>query len=162
MANETDGGNSATDRKFMTRALELAREAAQLDEVPVGAVVVHEGEIIAEGFNLREKDALATHHAELKAIEAACRKLGRWRLTGCTIYITLEPCVMCAGAIVNARVDRVVYGAKDPKAGAVESLYRILGDDRLNHRPAVEGGVMGEECGRVLTGFFRKKREKSE
>lgn len=143
----------------MTRALELARQAAKLGEVPVGAVVVNaEGEIVAEAFNERERAPSALAHAELTATGAACAKLGRWRLTGCTLYVTLEPCVMCAGAIVNARFDRVVYGARDLKAGAVESLYQILGDTRLNHRPAVTGGVMAEECGRELSEFFRRRR----
>jgi tRNA(adenine34) deaminase len=147
------------DLKFMRRALELANDAALLDEVPVGAVVVHEGQIIAEAFNLREREAVATRHAELMAIEAACKKLGRWRLTGCTIYVTLEPCVMCAGAIVNSRLDRAVYGATDPKAGAVQSLYSVLADKRLNHRPQVDSGVLEAECGRILSDFFRQKRE---
>lgn len=149
---------SPEDLKYMARALELAKDAALLDEVPVGAVVVHEGQIVAEAFNLREREAVATRHAELMAIEMACRKLGRWRLTGCTIYVTLEPCLMCAGAIINSRIDRVVFGAVDPKAGAVQSLYSVLADPRLNHRPQVDSGLMAEECGRILSDFFRMKR----
>lgn len=143
----------------MRRALELACQAAAIKEVPVGALVVHENQVIAEAYNTREtaRDALA--HAELKAIEAACQRLGRWRLEGCTLYVTLEPCVMCAGAIVNARVERVVYGATDPKAGAVESLYQVLADGRLNHRPQVEGGVLASECGEILSRFFKQMRQ---
>ncbi|MGE3388062.1 MAG: tRNA adenosine(34) deaminase TadA [Bdellovibrionales bacterium] len=149
---------SSDDPQYMAKALNLARQAAELGEVPVGALVVHEGQIVAEAHNLRETEAVATHHAELMAIETACRKLGRWRLNGCTLYVTLEPCSMCAGAIVNARLDRVVYGAKDAKAGAVESVYQILSDPRLNHRPQVTAGVMAAECGALLTEFFRARR----
>jgi tRNA(adenine34) deaminase len=121
-------------------------------------VIVSDGRVVAAGHNRREIDADPVSHAELLAIREAARKLGRWRLAGCTLYVTLEPCVMCAGAIVLARLDRVVYGAADPKAGAVESLYRVLADERLNHRPVVTTGVMGEECSRMLSEFFRRKR----
>jgi tRNA(adenine34) deaminase len=146
---------------FMRRALELAAQAASLGEVPVGCVVVHENQIISEAYNERETRPSALAHAELTALQAACEKLGRWRLTGCTLYVSLEPCVMCAGALVQSRVDRVVYGARDPKAGAVESLYQVLSDTRLNHRPQVSGGVLGAECGQVLSDFFRKRRAES-
>jgi tRNA(adenine34) deaminase len=146
---------------FMRRALELAAQAAALGEVPVGCVVVHENQVISEAYNERETRPSALAHAELTALQAACEKLGRWRLTGCTLYVSLEPCVMCAGALVQARVDRVVYGARDPKAGAVESLYQVLNDARLNHRPQVTGGVLGAECGQVLSDFFRKRRAES-
>lgn len=125
----------------------------------MGALVCLNGKIIAEGKNQRESSHIATHHAELMAIEEACRKLGRWRLNDCTLYVTLEPCPMCAGAIVNARLGRIVYGATDPKAGAVESLYQILSDPRLNHRPDVRPRLMAEECGKVLSDFFKKRRE---
>jgi tRNA(adenine34) deaminase len=146
---------------FMRRALELARQAADLKEVPVGALIVHENQIIAEAYNTRETQRDALGHAELKAIDLACKKLGRWRLEGCTLYVTLEPCVMCAGAIVQARLDKVVYGATDSKAGAVQSLYQILSDSRLNHRPQVEAGVLAQECGAILSEFFRARRSDS-
>ena len=148
----------STDEQWMLKALELARKAALADEVPVGVLIVQAGEIIAESYNLRESKAQATAHAEVLAIEAACQKLGRWRLNGCTMYVTLEPCVMCAGALVQSRIDRVVYGAVDPKGGAVESLYQVLSDARLNHQPVVVGGVLAEECGSLLKDFFRAKR----
>lgn len=147
------------DGFFMRQALELAHSAAEVDEVPVGAVVVYQDRVISEAYNLRESTNIATRHAEVIAIEEACRRLGRWRLTGCTLYVTLEPCAMCAGAIVNSRLDRVVYGALDAKAGAVKSLYELLGDTRLNHRPQVTGGVMAEECGSLLSQFFQARRQ---
>ncbi len=149
---------SPEDEKYMARALELAFDAARLDEVPVGAVVVHNGRIVGEAFNLREQEAVATKHAELMAIEAACKRLGAWRLSDCILYVTLEPCLMCAGAIINSRINRVVYGARDPKAGAVESLYKVLNDKRLNHRPEVQSGLLEKECGQILSEFFRAKR----
>ena len=155
LAPETD---SATDTQYMRRALALATEAAARGEVPVGALIVHEGRIIAEAYNERETKPSALAHAELTAVARACAALGRWRLTGCTLYVTLEPCVMCAGALVQARVDRVVYGARDRKAGAVESLYEVLSDVRLNHRPELTGGVLADECGAVLKAFFRARR----
>lgn len=147
-----------TDNVFMRQALTLAARAAALGEVPVGAIVVHENTVIAEAYNERESRPSALAHAELTTLARACERLGRWRLTGCTLYVTLEPCVMCAGALVQARVDRVVYGARDPKAGAVESLYQVLSDKRLNHRPVVEGGVLATECGEMLSAFFRARR----
>lgn len=150
--------NNDQDLAYMRRALELATQAADLGEVPVGALIVHENQIISEAYNERETKPSALAHAELTVLAHACEKLKRWRLTGCTLYVSLEPCVMCAGALVQARVDRVVYGARDPKAGAVESLYQVLSDARLNHRPQVTGGVLGEECGKVLSEFFRKRR----
>lgn len=149
---------SDTDFNFMRKALEQASMAAAKAEVPVGAVVVHNNQVIAEAYNERESLPSALAHAEILALEKATKALGRWRLTGCTLYVTLEPCVMCAGAIVQSRVDRVVYGAKDPKAGAVESLYQVLSDARLNHRPMLTSGVMAEECGQILSEFFRRKR----
>ena len=152
---------TAEDIDYMRQALKLATQAGELGEVPVGAVLVHENQVIAEAYNLRESRPSALAHAELMVLQTGCEKLGRWRLTGCTLYVTLEPCVMCAGALVNARVDRVVYGARDPKAGAVESLYQVLGDQRLNHRPVVEGGVLGDECGKLLSDFFRVRREQN-
>jgi tRNA(adenine34) deaminase len=146
------------DIDYMRQALKLAIRAAEAGEVPVGAVLVHEKQVIAEAYNLRESRPSALAHAELMALEEACRKLGRWRLSGVTLSVTLEPCVMCAGALVNSRVERVVYGARDPKAGAVESLYQVLADPRLNHRPQVLGGVLAEECGALLSEFFRARR----
>lgn len=143
---------------FMQRALELAREAASKDEVPVGAIIVFENEIIAEAINNRENAKNPVGHAELMAIELASKKLDRWRLTGCTLYVTLEPCVMCAGAIVLSRVDQVVFGTHDPKAGAVESIYQILADKKLNHSPVITTGVLQAECSQVLKDFFNKKR----
>ncbi|GIW86814.1 MAG: tRNA-specific adenosine deaminase [Isosphaeraceae bacterium] len=149
---------SETDRVFMARALELARVAADLGEVPVGAIVVRSGRVIAEGYNLRETLEDPTAHAERLALTLAGRSLNSWRLDGCTLYVTLEPCPMCAGAILQARVPRVVYGARDPKAGACESLYRLLDDPRLNHRAECLGGVLADPCGAILSDFFRVRR----
>jgi len=142
----------------MRRALALAEQAAQAGEVPVGALVIYENRVISEAYNEREILPSALAHAELTAIAQACKVLGRWRLSGCTLYVTLEPCVMCAGAIVQSRLDRVVYGAVDPKGGAAESLYQVLADARLNHRPAVTSGVLREECSQILTQFFQNRR----
>lgn len=150
------------DQEWMQEALQLAAEAAKLGEVPVGALVVHEGQIVAKAFNRRETDRNPTAHAEILAINEASQKLGRWRLSGCTLYVTLEPCVMCAGALVQARVDRVVYGAADPKAGGVESVYTVLSDQRLNHRPHLQGGVLQAECSQILSAFFRQRRSKED
>ena|SRR5687767_6552871 len=142
----------------MRRALEQARAALTEDEVPIGAVIVHEGRVIGAAHNQRETLRDPTAHAEMISITQAAAALGSWRLEGCTLYVTLEPCPMCAGAIVQARIDTVVYGAADPKAGAVESLYQLLADDRLNHRCDVVSGVLAEECGRLLSDFFQAKR----
>jgi tRNA(adenine34) deaminase len=147
------------DFQFMEKALELAHKAEGLQEVPIGAVVVCDGQIVGEGYNTRETQNNPAGHAELTAIQQAAKTLGRWRLTGCTLYVTLEPCLMCAGAVVLARLDRVVYGPRDPKAGAVHSLYEVLADKRLNHRPEVLEGVMGDECSRILKDFFAKRRQ---
>jgi tRNA(adenine34) deaminase len=143
----------------MQEALALARAAAAAGEVPVGAVALHEGRVVGRGANARESARDPTAHAELLAIQEAARTLGRWRLTGVTLVVTLEPCAMCAGAMVLARVDRLVFGASDPKAGAVGSLLDLSGDPRLNHRFAVERGVREQECGDVLRDFFRARRE---
>jgi len=142
----------------MRLALSEAQAALRHEDVPVGAVAVFEGQVVGRAHNQRELLRDPTAHAELLALTQAAEALGRWRLTGVTIYVTLEPCVMCAGAMVLARLDRVVYGAPDPKAGAVESLYRILDDERLNHRPPHLGGVLGDECGALLREFFRNRR----
>ena len=145
------------DERFMRRAMELAREAESIDEVPVGAIAVRDGEIIAEAYNTRESSKCATHHAEVLAIERACRSLGGWRLPGVTLYVTMEPCAMCAGAIINARIPRVVYGAPDLRFGAFGSLID-LSEVPLNHKPSVTGGVLGEECRDILSAYFRRKR----
>lgn len=146
------------DSLFMMRALQLADQAASEDEVPVGAVVVHGNRIIGSGYNQREALNDPTAHAEMIAITQAAATLDSWRLEDCTLFVTLEPCPMCAGAIVQARVPRVVYGARDPKAGAVDSLFRLLDDPRLNHRASVTGGVLGDQCGMLLSEFFAAKR----
>ncbi|MBC9227093.1 nucleoside deaminase [Aeromicrobium sp. 636] len=138
----------------MQRALELAREAAAGGDVPVGAVVVHDGSIIGEGRNVRERDADPTGHAEVVALREAARRLGRWRLDGCTLVVSLEPCTMCAGALVAARVDRLVFGAWDDKAGAVGSLWDVVRDRRLNHRPEVVPEVLAPESSVLLRSFF--------
>ena len=146
------------DEKFMALALEEATRAAELGEVPIGAVVVHEGEVIAHAGNRRETDADPAAHAEFSALMEASRVLGRWRLTGCTVYVTLEPCLMCAGLMVNSRIDRCVFGAPDPKGGAVGTLYDVSHDARLNHEFEVEGGVLEAECAEVLRAFFKRRR----
>ncbi|RMF89957.1 MAG: nucleoside deaminase [Planctomycetota bacterium] len=143
---------------FMRLALEQAQAAFEEDEVPVGAVIVHAGRVIAAAHNQREQLRDPTAHAEMIAITQAAESLGSWRLEDCILYVTLEPCPMCAGAIVQARIPTVVFGAADPKAGAVQSLYSLLTDDRLNHRCEVVGGVEAEACGAILTEFFRRKR----
>ena len=147
------------DETFMAEALAEARRAAAEGEVPIGAVLVIEGRIAGRGRNARERLRDPTAHAEILALQEAARTLGRWRLTGSTMYATLEPCPMCAGALVNARVDRLVYGVADPKAGAVDTLFDIVRDARLNHRVAVTSGVLAEECGAMLREFFRERRK---
>lgn len=147
------------DEYAMRLALEEARQAATEGEVPVGAVILRDSAVIASAHNQREQLRDPTAHAEIIAITQAAESLGGWRLEGCTLYVTLEPCPMCAGGIVQARIPRVVYGAADPKAGAAESLYTLLTDDRLNHRCEVAGGVLAQECGEVLTNFFRARRQ---
>lgn len=153
-------GISLMDVEPMRLALALAREAARLGEVPVGAVVLCEGRLVAQAYNLRETLEDPTAHAERVALTLAGRALGSWRLDGCTLYVTLEPCPMCAGAIILSRLQRVVYGADDPKAGACRSLYRLVDDPRFNHRAEVVGGVLADECGQVLREFFRERRGK--
>ena len=147
-----------TDLEAMREALALARSAAARGEVPVGAVALFEGNVVGHGANAREGANDPTAHAELLAIQRAARKLGRWRLTGVTLYVTLEPCAMCAGAIVLARLDRLVYAASDPKAGAVGSLMDLSADPRLNHRFPVERGLLADEAGELLRSFFRERR----
>ncbi|HYO25756.1 MAG TPA: tRNA adenosine(34) deaminase TadA [Lacipirellulaceae bacterium] len=146
------------DDHYMLQALELAHAAAAADEAPVGALIVSGGRVVASARNEREALRDPTAHAEMIAITQAAAALGRWRLDDATLYVTLEPCPMCAGAIVQARIPRVVYGADDPKAGAARSLFRLLDDPRLNHRAEIVPGVQAEACGRVLTEFFQNKR----
>jgi len=146
------------DIRRMHRALELARRAEAEGEVPVGAVVATEHMIIGEGWNRPIHEHDPTAHAEIRALRDAAARTGNYRLPGTTLYVTLEPCVMCAGAIIHARVDRVVYGARDPKGGAAGSVFEVLGTDRLNHRVRVEGGMLEEECGSLLRGFFQSRR----
>jgi tRNA(adenine34) deaminase len=146
------------DATWMAEALAEARIAAGEGEVPIGAVVVFGGRIVGRGRNAREKLRDPTAHAEVLALQEAARALGRWRLAGATIYATLEPCPMCAGALVNARVDRLVYSVPDPKAGAAGTLFDIVRDARLNHRVEVESGVLAAECGELLKEFFRSRR----
>lgn len=143
----------------MRHALEEARRAESEGEVPVGCVVVHEGRVIALGHNLREQSQDPTTHAEVLAIREAARALGTWRLTGCDVYVTLEPCPMCAGALVNARVDRVIFATEDPKAGATVTLYAIGSDSRLNHRFAQTSGVLKDEAAALLRAFFGRIRK---
>jgi len=150
--------SDAADETFMRLALQAAQEAGSLGEVPIGAVIVCEGAVVARAHNLRETRRDPTAHAELLAIQEAAAKLGRWRLSDCTIYVTLEPCPMCAGAMHQARVARLVYGAPDPKAGAAGSLFDLAGDERLNHRFEVTGGVLAEESAVVLRAFFERLR----
>lgn len=144
--------------KFMRQALDEARSAARAGDVPVGCVVVCDSEIVGRGRNRREAEQDPTAHAEIIALRQAAGKLGTWRLDNCDVFVTLEPCPMCAGALVLARVRRLYYGARDPKAGACGSLFDIVGDERLNHRVEVFGGVLAEECGALLAQFFRQLR----
>lgn len=145
------------DEKYMLLAIEQAKKAAEIGEVPVGAVVVYKDTVIATAYNRRETDKCATSHAELKAIEAACEARGGWRLFDCELYVTLEPCVMCAGAAVNARLDRIVYGASDVRFGALGSALDIMSVP-LNHKYEVVGGVLKDECKALLTDFFKERR----
>lgn len=158
LARTDHPGLTATDIAMMQRALVLARQAAAKGEVPVGAVVYRGDTILAEAANNREHTRDPVGHAELLAMQQAGRSIGDWRLTDCSLAVTLEPCPMCAGAMVNARVSRVIYGAADPKAGACESLYDIPRDSRLNHRVEVFPGVLADECAQVLKTFFQQRR----
>ena len=149
-----------TDEKYMKEAIRQAKKAKALDEVPIGCVIVYEDKIIARGYNRRNTDKNTLSHAELNVIRKASKKLGDWRLEGCTMYITLEPCQMCAGAIVQARVSRVVIGSMNPKAGCAGSVLNILQMDRFNHQVELTKGVLQEECSTMLSEFFKELREK--
>ena len=149
---------SDEDTEYMKMAIALAKAAAEEDEVPIGALLVHRGEVIAKAYNRREQNKCATHHAEVLAIEEGCRRLGGWRLPDCTLYVTMEPCAMCAGAIVNARIDRVVFGIPDIRFGAFGSLFD-LSKLPTNHKPTVEGGLLKDECLSLLQEYFKKKRK---
>lgn len=148
------------DEMYMRLAMQLAEKAASLGEVPVGAVVVRAGEVVGTGFNQRETGKNALAHAELAAINAACRRLGGWRLHQCDLYVTLEPCPMCSGAIVNARIKRVIFGARDPKSGCFGSTCNF-NDFAFNHKPEICGGVLADECAAMLSNFFKCLRKKS-
>jgi len=150
------------DRRFMQEAVELARKALEAEDVPVGALVVRGDRVIGRGCNQREKLQDPTAHAEMLALTAAAAYIGHWRLEECTLYVTLEPCPMCAGALVQARVSRLVYGAPDAKAGACGSLFTLTQDPRLNHRLETVGGVLAEPCAELLRAFFRRRRELGE
>ena len=146
------------EEKFMKEAIRQAKKAYALREVPIGCVIVYEGKIIARGYNRRNTDKNTTSHAEINAIRKASKKLCDWRLEGCTLYVTLEPCQMCAGAIVQARIDKVVIGSMNPKAGCAGSVLNLLEMDGFNHKVEVERGVLEEECSTMLSGFFKELR----
>ena len=146
------------EEKFMKEAIRQAKKAYALREVPIGCVIVYEGKIIARGYNRRNTDKNTTSHAEINAIRKASKKLGDWRLEGCTLYVTLEPCQMCAGAIVQARIDKVVIGSMNPKAGCAGSVLNLLEMDGFNHKVEVERGVLEEECSTMRSGFFKELR----
>lgn len=151
-------GVETFDNLFMREALQSAQSAQEVGEVPIGAVLVHAGEIIGRGYNLRETSQDPTTHAEMIAIRQAAAHLGSWRLLDCTLYVTLEPCVMCMGAIILARIPRLVYGCRDPRVGAAGSIYDFSSDSRFNHRVATNEGVLGEECSALLSRFFQERR----
>lgn len=149
------------DHKFMLQAINEAKKALSLDEVPIGCIIVKDNKIIARAHNLRENKQLSTAHAEIIAINKACKKLGTWRLEECTLYVTLEPCPMCAGAILQSRIQRVVYGAKDPKGGCIDSCMQMYQIEGFNHYPETLAGVEEAVCGEMLKKFFKEKRQKS-
>jgi tRNA(adenine34) deaminase len=153
--------SSNDDKRFMKMAIEQAKIAEENGDVPIGAIIVHDGQIIAKACNQKEQLQDPTAHAEIIALTQAAAALEDWHLNGCTMYVTLEPCCMCAGALVLSRMDRLVYGCDDPKAGAVKSLYNIVQDGRLNHRLEVTGGILADECSRLLQDFFAQKRTKN-
>lgn|SRR5699024_4123627 len=148
------------DERYMLLALEAAKQAEAIGEVPIGAVIVYEDEVIATGYNKREKLQTTLSHAEIFAMQEANEKIGSWRLENCTMYVTLEPCMMCAGAIVQSRIKRVVYGASDPKGGCAGTLMNLLEDERFNHQVEVTSGVLEDECKSILQAFFKQLRHK--
>ncbi|WP_285769529.1 tRNA adenosine(34) deaminase TadA [Peribacillus sp. SI8-4] len=148
------------DVYYMNLALAEAKKAQRLNEVPIGALIVMDDQVVSTGHNLRETDQNATAHAELLAINEACRATGSWRLEDATLYVTLEPCPMCAGAILQSRIKRVVFGAHDPKAGCAGTFMDLLQDERFNHQCQVTSGILGEECGGILTAFFKELRNR--
>lgn len=148
------------DKKFMWEAIKEAEKSAALDEVPVGAVIVKDNKIIAKGHNSREKTNDPTSHAEIVAIRKACKKLNSWRLEGCSIYVTIEPCAMCAGTLLWTRIDRIVFGANDPKGGALGSSFELFRVKNINHHPEITKGVLEDKCGSLISDFFKKKRQK--
>ena len=156
---ETVKSDERLDQKFMKAAIAQARKAEALDEVPIGCVIVYEGKIIARGYNRRNTDLNTISHAEMNAIRKASKKLGDWRLEGCTIYITLEPCQMCSGAIVQSRIDRCIIGAMNPKAGCAGSVMNLLQVAQFNHQVEITRGVLEKECSSMLSSFFRRLRE---
>jgi tRNA(adenine34) deaminase len=149
---------NARDEYWMARALEMAQKAKYLGEIPVGCVIVHDDQLISEAYNEKEQNADSTAHAEVLAIQRASKKLERWRLSGCTMYVTLEPCLMCLGAIIASRVDRLVYGALDKKAGAVESTYKFSETTHFNHYPKLTSGVLAEQSSQIIKEFFQDLR----
>ena len=144
--------------KYMRLALKQAQKAEKLDEVPIGAIIVLNGKVIAKGHNLTEKTQIATRHAEIIAIEKACKKLKSWRLENAEIFVTIEPCPMCAGAIANARIKKVYFGAYEPKSGSAESKFNVLGDSGLNHKVEFQGGILEKECREIIKNYFKQKR----
>lgn len=148
------------EEKFMKQALIEARKAYGKDEVPIGAVIVKDGKVIARGHNTRQQTQNAVNHAEMIAIQKACKKVGSWRLCDCDLYVTLEPCPMCAGACINSRLNAVYFGAYDAKAGCAGTLYNLPEYERFNHRLKVEGGILQQECVKILSDFFKQKRQK--
>ncbi len=155
-----ENGQAAVDVRFMREALRQAKKAAALSETPIGCVIVRDGQIIARGYNRRNTEKSTLAHAEIRAIQKAVKAVGDWRLEGCTLYVTLEPCPMCAGAIVQSRMDRVVIGAMNPKAGCAGSVLNVLQEPRFNHQTEITKGVLGEECGALLSAFFSGIRVK--
>ncbi|WP_217988485.1 tRNA adenosine(34) deaminase TadA [Paucisalibacillus globulus] len=152
--------DEVTDEQYMKLAIEQAERALEKDEVPIGAIIVYQDEVIASGFNVRELSQETLSHAELIAIQQANKEIGSWRLEDCTLYVTLEPCPMCAGAIVQSRIKRVVYGAVDPKAGCAGTIMNLLDNQRFNHQAEVTSGVLEKECSLLLTNFFKALRER--
>lgn len=150
------------DEFFMKEAIKQAKKAEKIGEVPIGAVIVQNNTIIARAYNKREKNMSADAHAELLAIQKACRKEKNWRLSGCTLYVTLEPCPMCAGAMINARIDRIVFGASNPQSGACGTKLNLPGMSLLNHTPQVQGGVLEEDCKQLMTAFFKQVRQRKQ